>query len=98
MKIDFGKRASADIERIDRWWREHRTEAATVFIEEIAAALALLQDNPAVGPYWTKAREPGVRRVLLPRSRQFLYFRVVDGSPLHVIAIWGAQRERGPWL
>jgi len=41
--------AEAQIRTIDDWWRENRTAAPELFVQELAAAVALIQSSPQIG-------------------------------------------------
>ncbi len=95
MKVEFADEARADVARIDAWWRANRSAAPDLFTNELERASLALEDNPALGvPYQPK---PGVRRMLLRRTRYHLYF-VEEPRRVLVVAVWGANRGRDPSL
>ena len=64
--------------------------------DELARVIGLLQDNPELG-IGVQGRE--IRRVLLPDTEQFVYYRVRPRAKrIEVIALWGATRGAGPPL
>jgi plasmid stabilization system protein ParE len=64
--------------------------------DEIARVVVLLQHNPELGVA-VKARE--VRRLLLPDTERFLYYRVRHRvKRIEILALWGAARENRPPL
>jgi plasmid stabilization system protein ParE len=70
--------------------------APTMFHDELARVIVLLQENPELGVR-IKGRE--LRRLLLPDTEQFLYYRVLHRARrIEVIATWSAVREFGPSL
>jgi plasmid stabilization system protein ParE len=93
--VVFLRRASKDVERIDVWWRQHRQSAPDLFLTEVGRALALIATTPALGVAARSHRLPGVRRVLLERTRYHLYFRAV-GPTIEVLAVWHSSRRTGP--
>jgi plasmid stabilization system protein ParE len=83
---------------IDSWWRGNRPASPNLFREELAAALERLEAAPlASRRYEREDQASGLRRLLLPRSRYFVYFEVADDY-VSVLAIWHASRGKGPPL
>lgn len=67
-----------------------------MFRDELVRVIGLLQANPELG-LRVKGRE--IRRLLLPDSEQFVYYRVRPRARrIEVVALWGAGREFGPPL
>jgi plasmid stabilization system protein ParE len=84
---------------MERWWRDHRPLASDLFTNELEETFAFLCEHPGAGVHWPTARRPNLRRILMPRTENHIYFRVDDASQaVHVLAIWGAPRGRGPRL
>lgn len=95
----ISRRASGQLSTIAAWWREHRPAAPNLPLDELEAALVRLTENPALGEPYPVAGAPGLRRVLLRRSRYHVYYSVVvERDLLLVEAIWHASRRRGPTL
>lgn len=64
--------------------------------DELARVIGLLQQNPELG-IRIKGRE--IRRLLLPETEQFVYYRVRPRARrIEILALWGATREFGPPL
>lgn len=95
MKVRLSKRADREMRSIDAWWRENRPEAPSRFADELRKALQLLVTAPHSGNAYGTYRGRLVRRVLLPISRDHVYY-VVDDRGLHVLSIWGGPKERPP--
>ncbi len=95
MKFRFTARARLEIERNDKWWREHRSAAATLFLEELVQAVERVLQHPGLGKTYPHSKHPGVLYVILPRTRRNLYYVVIEGEVVFV-AVWGGQRRRGP--
>jgi plasmid stabilization system protein ParE len=96
VKVIVSPAAEAQIDTIDRWWREHRRAAPELFIQELAASLQLLALLPQAGHVQWHIR-PDVRRICLRSSRYHVYYRV-RGETLEVVALWSAVRGTGPDL
>ena len=93
--VRFARRAERQILEIDTWWRESRPAAPTLFTIELEAAISLLSATPHAGaPYVAIG---GVYRLLLPKTRYWIYYRLVAGD-VEVRAVWHAQRGHGPTL
>jgi hypothetical protein len=91
--------ARQQAERIDRWWRENRSAARDLFAREMAEARAVLSATPDVGAPFTERRGVLVRRLLLPRTQNHLYYEVDEKNGLvMILAVWGAPRGTGPRL
>ncbi len=99
MKIRLVGPARQQADRIDRWWRENRPAARDLFSREMAEARALLSTTPDVGTPFTERRGVLVRRLLLPRTQNHLYYEVEEKDGLvMILAVWGAPRGSGPKL
>jgi plasmid stabilization system protein ParE len=87
-------RARRQAAAVQTWWVTHRELAPTMFRDELARVIALLQDTPELG---IRVREREIRRILLPDTEQFLFYRVRPRAKrIEVVALWGAAREFGP--
>jgi plasmid stabilization system protein ParE len=82
---------------IDDRWRKERPAAPDLFLEELAAAFALLSSTPLAGRRYRHATVADVRRVLLRSSRYHVYYRPRD-EDIVVLAVWSAVRGSGPEL
>lgn len=97
MKLELAPRAVRDAERHARWWRENRPAARLLFDEELAEAFELIRSIPDIGLSYPVAGRD-YRRLLLPRTRYHVYYRLVAEDRLRIVAIWSAVRGRGPAL
>ena len=97
MKLWIGKRAQGQAVRIGRWWEEHRGAAPDLFVDELEATFRLLCSERGAGVRWPTSRRPTLRRILMPRTNNHVYF-VVDEArdTVRVLAIWGAPRGTTP--
>jgi plasmid stabilization system protein ParE len=91
--------ARQQADRFDRWWRENRPAARDLFAREFVEARALLAATPEVGSPYIERQGVLVRRVLLPKTHQHVYYEVDRENDLvMILAVWGAPRGRGPRL
>lgn len=84
---------------MEAWWVEHRPLAPTLFVDELEETFRILCAVRGAGVRWPTPRRPNLRRILMSRSHNHVYF-VVDAATdtVRVHAIWGAPRGRGPKL
>lgn len=52
LPVELCREALDEAGAAERWYRERNDRAALRFVAELKRALALLADNPAVGPRW----------------------------------------------
>jgi plasmid stabilization system protein ParE len=97
LKLRITARATAQIERADRWWAKNRPSARDAVLEDLAGALRILVQQPGMGVKVSNARLAGLRRLHLGRIRYFVYYRVKNGE-LVALAFWHASRDGGPSL
>jgi plasmid stabilization system protein ParE len=91
--------AEAHLLAIAAWWEEHRPEHPDLVAEELAEAAQRLEGNPEAGAVVLSRRIVGVRRLLLPRSQYYLYYRVEhEKRVIRIEAVWHASRGKGPSL
>ena len=85
------------MDTIDSWWQENRGASPDLFVEELDRTLHRLGRVPAIGtPHLSR---PGVRKLLLPRSRYHVYYEVHDElREVHVLAVWHTSRGGEPDL
>jgi plasmid stabilization system protein ParE len=97
VRIEFTRRAAAEIAKAERWWREHRPAARGAIAEDLARGIELLALQPSIGIPAAATRLRGVRRILLDRVGYHVYFRF-DGRKrvLTIVAFWHSRRESGP--
>ena len=82
-RVLIAGRARSAVVRIQAWWKENRTAAPALFLEEFTHALELLENNPSVGQPWSSDKVSGVRRWRLPKTHYHVYY-VVDVVRLEV--------------
>ena len=99
MKLHLGKRLLRQVEIKESWWAENRPAAPELFARELRDMLAYILATPNGGIGWPTPGRPALRRILMPRTQNHIFF-VVDEKrqTIDVVAIWGAARERSPKL
>jgi hypothetical protein len=99
MKLLFTPEAERQAGEMDTWWREHRLGAPDLFARELAQVGDLIAVSPNVGVTYTTSSGRTAKRVLMPKTRNHVYFEVdEDQDRVVVLAVWGAPRGRGPAL
>lgn len=83
---------------VARWWRENRPSAPTLFDDELIEVLERLTGKPDLGGEYERVDREVIRRVLLRRSEQHVYYAVEKNGVIVVYTVWGARRGRGPKL
>lgn len=97
MKVRFTEQAQADARRIRRWWRENRTKAPNRFSEELREVRKRLASAAQEGHAYRQLGGELVRRLLLEKSGQHVYYVVREAERLvSIVAIHGAVRGSGP--
>jgi len=99
VKLVLAEPARRQAVAIESWWAENRPSAPILFAREFRDTLEYIRRNPGVGTSWPTPRRPDLRRVLMPRTKRHVYFRVdVSKKVVQVLAVWGAPRGQGPRL
>ena len=80
MQLRIGRRAQQQAARIKQWWVEHREAAPDLFVDELEATFRFLCSERGAGVRWPTPRRPTLRRILLPRSKNHVYFVVDERS------------------
>ena len=98
LPVEFTRRATAQTEAANSWWRLNRPHAPSALLDEVERAIQLIGLQPEIGATARNTPLRGVRRVLLSRVRYHLYYRVVE-SPVRsveVLALWHTSRGGNP--
>jgi plasmid stabilization system protein ParE len=96
--VDLSPRALREATRIARWWRANRPTAPFLFDEELRHAMSQIATAPYSGVVVPGKGGQEYRRLLMPATRCYIFWR--NESPRHarVAAIWSALRRAGPAL
>ncbi len=98
MNIVLLAEAQRRFEAEDEWWRENR-DAKDLFMHEFEQTLEQLGANPDIGQAYRLTRGKLIRRVLMKKTRCYVYyFHDREHDLVEIHTIWGARRERGPIL
>jgi plasmid stabilization system protein ParE len=98
VKIRLTPRARRRALAVAKWWRENRA-ASDLFEQELEQAKRRLAEQPDLGLEYETVRGVSIRRLLLPKSEQHIYYSVDRATKTVIIYhIWGGRRGRGPKL
>lgn len=76
-----------------RWWAEHRDSSA-LLAREFEHALALLVATPELGQRARTSRFGRLHRMLLPKSRYHVYYRIHETEVrIEIVLFRNAQRR-----
>ncbi len=99
LAVVFWARAARQVESASEWWRENRQDSPEALSDELVRTLDLIARQPGIGLPATNVRLSGVRRILLPRVRYFLFYRVAPRRQLvEVLAFRHTKRGSNPKL
>ena len=99
MKLQVAERAQRQADKLDAWWAENRPAAPRLFASELEEVLRLICESSVVGIRWPTPRRPALRRILMPRTKNHIYFVInARTDTVLVVAIWGAPKGRNPKL
>ena len=99
MKAHFSPRAQRRVKLVATWWRKNRPSSPTLFDDELDAVIDMLKRQPMLGAEYQMRGGEIVRRTLLKKSAQHVYYSVDETNNAIVIySVWGERRGRGPKL
>ncbi len=88
MNIKFTPRAQSEAEAKTKWWRKNRQASADLFDDELAEVLAAIQRDPTIGAVHRSKHSAIVRKRLMPRTKNHVYFAIHEGIIL-IVSVWG---------
>jgi len=98
-RLRTSRRAGRQIREAAEWWLLHREKRPLAFSEDLDDALHLIAELPRVGEPVQHAATPGVRRLLLTRTRYHLYYVVDEAArTVELLTLWHTSRARPPKL
>jgi hypothetical protein len=98
VRIEFSKRAQRSIERIDTRWRKS-ADYPDLFRAEMDELIEHLETVSNPGTPCKSQRRPGLKRMLLEKTKCHVYFVVNERRQwLEVLDVWDGRREQPPKL
>lgn len=98
MRLKVTKRAQREAKRLAQWWLDNREKAPELFEQELTSAYELILQEPGLGQTYLISRGRRVQRVLMPGTKNHVYYYRQSAELVCVVSIWGAVRGRGPSL
>ena len=87
------------LREINEWWIANRRAAPNLVLDEFERCVTLLDGSPDIGTGFHRTSVPGVRRLVMKKTRHFVYYvHDDDNAVVYVIAVWGAPKEGDPEL
>jgi hypothetical protein len=97
LRIEIEPQAMAQLDELDVWWREHRSDSRTVVLDEFEAALDTLREQPDIGVPYERGDVRNVRSLRLRGTPYRLFYHHEPGADLlSVVAVWIPMRGVGP--
>lgn len=98
-RVVLVEEAEQQLKNLDRWWLAQRQAAPDLFLDEFAQAIDLLSAHPDIGSPFKRTDRPGIRRLLLRRSKYWVYyFHNRHQSMVYILTIWSTFRGSDPPL
>jgi len=88
----ISSRARREIAEAQEWWKVHRTKAPEALEDELRETFELLLQTPQIGILVPTRTQEFMRRIFLPRTRYYVYYR--NTAPgIEILALWHASRR-----
>jgi plasmid stabilization system protein ParE len=94
MNVRLTPRALSEAERSKTWWQKNRPRSPSVFNEKMATALEQIQTVPTVGAVYPSSFGRTVRRLLMPKTKNHVYYLVRENEVVVLSVLGRASRER----
>ena len=86
-EVRISANAAEQAKQLDTWWTENRPAAPALFAREFASAVALLAVAPGAGARFQRSQYAGVRRIVLQKTRNLVFYTYSrDTELVHIIA------------
>jgi plasmid stabilization system protein ParE len=96
--VRFAPEARDAIREKRAWWEAHREKAPTLFEDELREVVAKLRSAPHEGQRYAVETGEVIWRVLMPKTRTHVYYRIDAQGDVDVVTVWNAQGGTGPEL
>lgn len=91
--------AEEQLHEIAEWWMEHREASPSLVMDEFDRCVSLLESSPDAGARFHRSRVPGVRRLVMRRTKHHVYYLHDEpNAVVYIIAVWGAPKLGVPVL
>jgi plasmid stabilization system protein ParE len=92
VKVVVSERALRSAMRASAWWKKYRLANTTLFDDEFELSLHILSLTPLVGSVATGLRSKEFRRIAMPKTHFYIYFRV-EADCVRVVQVWHQSRK-----
>jgi plasmid stabilization system protein ParE len=91
--------AEEQLDEIVEWWRTHREASPALVMDEFERCVSLLESSPDAGARFHRSRVPGVRRLVMRRTKHHVYYLHDESNAVvYILAVWGAPKAGYPVL
>jgi plasmid stabilization system protein ParE len=91
--------AEKQLHEIAAWWMDHREASPWLVADEFDRCVSLLESTPDAGARFHRSRVPGVRRLVMRRTKHHVYYLHDEANAVvYIIAVWGAPKTGVPLL
>ena len=91
--------AEEQLREINEWWSANRQAAPSLVVDEFERCVTLLENSPDIGTMFHRTNVPGVRRLLMKKTKHLLYYVHDDNNAVvYIVAVWGAPKGGDPNL
>lgn len=90
-RITVSPQAIRQIDTALQWWTDNRSGVPGLLASEIETAFGRLQLHPTAGEQVRSRHGGSIRRLILRRSRYWLYYFVSENE-IEVLALWHQNR------
>ena len=91
--------AEEQLREIIEWWTANREASPLLVMQEFNRCVSLLEASPDVGVRFHRSRVPGVRRLIMRRTKHHVYtLHDEPNNVVYVLAVWGAPKVGYPVL
>ena len=94
-QLRFSRGAFRQIDAADSWWKENRPASPDLFMSELRVGLGQIRRVPTVFADLGDPRMPGLRRLLMPKSRYYIYW-TTQAEVVEILAVWHTSRGQSP--
>lgn len=96
-RVELSPEAQAQAEAAMSWWQANRPQAADLFLDELGATIQRLATMPRSGKPYARSDIPGTYRLLMPRTRYHVYYRIdEEHTTVRIHAVWHTSRRAAP--
>ena len=94
-QLRFSRGAFRQIDAADSWWKENRPASPDLFMSELRVGLGQIRRFPTVFADLGDPRMPGLRRLLMRKSRYYIYW-TTQAEVVEILAVWHTSRGQSP--